>query len=455
MNFTLQQFIEDCIKSIKPAFFISITFLSQSLIISTDVIVLGWLGIDTLAAAGYGVRIYMPLFLLCLGVSLCINVMAGQAMGAKQHDAVRLIVRKLLLMGFVFGCVATVILIASIRPLMFALGSTESLIALAEQYVYFFAFVLPFSVLTVGIRNFMTVVGRSAPFMYVSFGMVALNGYLDYGLAHGVWGLPQMGLRGIALSSVVVNVVNTVILIIICNRMQPYKQYRIFSRLEKLSCNGVVNILKIAMPLSSKMVLEALFYAVSFFLVGTFGSAYLAGYQIVYQVDTNIFLFGIGTATAIATRVAYFTGAKDIQGLQLSVYSGIFILALWSIIAGIGAYVFGDAIASFLIQGEGQGIDITHNTIIHMLFILMFYQVFHGVSLGMGAALDGLGETGIPLKSFGVNIMGVGIPLSVILSYYTPLGVYGVLWATGISMLTNTICLIYLWRKKMNEILNA
>ena len=426
--------------------------MSQALIITTDIVMLGWLGIEMLAAAGYGVRLYMPLFLFVLGTALCIMVLAGRAMGAKDYDSLRLVVRKLLYLGLCLGVVSSFILIFSIRPIMSALGSADTLINMTEGYVFLFAFSLPFVIFCAGLRSFMTVVGKPSPFMYVSFILVAVNAFFDYGLAFGHFGLPEMGLNGIAISSTFVGFINAIILFWICKYMAPFKKYKIFINTGQAQTYKTVALLKIALPMSAKLVLETLFYSIGFFIVGTFGAIYLAGYQIVYQIDTNIFLFGIGASSAISTRVAYNIGAKNSKGVKLAALSGMFILAIWSGLAGILSFVYAQEIAEFFIRNTGPASIETHIVIVKMLFVLMLYQIFHGMNLGLASAIDGMGHTGSTMKLFIISIIFVGVPLSYILSYYTDLGALGVLYATGASMTLNVILMIGVWVKYIKEL---
>ena len=178
----------------------------------------------------------------------------------------------------------------------------------------------------------------------------------------------------------------------------------------------------------------------------------MAGYQIVYQIDTNIFLFGIGASSAISTRVAYNIGAKNSKGVKLSALSGVFILAIWSGFAGILSFTYAQEIAEFFIRNTGQASIETHAIIVKMLFVLMLYQAFHGMNLGIASAIDGMGHTGSTMKLFIISIIFVGIPLAYVLSYYTDLGAIGVLYATGVSMALNLILLIGMWIKNIKEL---
>jgi MATE family multidrug resistance protein len=68
--------------------------LGQIAIHTTDVVMIGWLGPNALAAGVLGHQVYFVSLLFCMGILLTIAPVVAQGLGADDADRVRLTVRQ-------------------------------------------------------------------------------------------------------------------------------------------------------------------------------------------------------------------------------------------------------------------------------------------------------------------------------------------------------------------------
>src|SRR3546814_3691995 len=74
---------------------------------TTDILMMGWLGPQELAAGALGMNIYVPIFLFGLGIASVVAPMVSQALGARDFRGVRRTVRQGFWLTLLFGAIFT------------------------------------------------------------------------------------------------------------------------------------------------------------------------------------------------------------------------------------------------------------------------------------------------------------------------------------------------------------
>ena len=73
---------------------LAFTQLAMIAMNTTDIVMMGWLGPQDLAAGALGMNIFIPLYLFGLGLASVVAPMAAQALGARDFRGVRRTVRQ-------------------------------------------------------------------------------------------------------------------------------------------------------------------------------------------------------------------------------------------------------------------------------------------------------------------------------------------------------------------------
>jgi MATE family multidrug resistance protein len=172
---------------------------------TTDILMLGVLGQEALAAAALATTAYVFLWLIGLGPASAVAPVIAQIVGANPSDRAR--VRVALRMGFwsvLMLCVPIGIGLFFAEEALLALGQAPELARLAGPYVQVLSLGLPFSFGFNVLRNFSTALGRPRPPLAIMCAGVLLNIVLDYALIFGRFGMPEMGMIGAAFSTALV-----------------------------------------------------------------------------------------------------------------------------------------------------------------------------------------------------------------------------------------------------------
>ena len=181
-----------------------LTNLGGVAIQTTDVIMIGWLGAEELAASALATNVRFVLFLFSVGVIAAMSPMIAQMLG-RRSCAVRE-PRRTVRQGFWVAAAVGVpasVLLWRIDLILDLLGQRPELIALAVPYARWamlgFLPALGFVVL----RNFIVALQRPAAAMVVSVIGIVFNAIADYGLIFGAFGLPSLGLAGAGIATAI------------------------------------------------------------------------------------------------------------------------------------------------------------------------------------------------------------------------------------------------------------
>src|SRR5690606_14195374 len=115
--------------------------MAQTALTTTDVIMMGWLGPQDLAAGTLATTFLMPFLLFGIGTVGAVAPLVAQARGARNIKAVRRIVRQ----GFWVAMLLALLLIPTvlqIRPVFTFLGQDPTATSRAEEYIQIGAWML-------------------------------------------------------------------------------------------------------------------------------------------------------------------------------------------------------------------------------------------------------------------------------------------------------------------------
>ena len=176
---------------------IVLTNVGQVAIQTTDVVMIGWLGPEALAASVLGVNVMFVVLLFSIGVVAATAPMIAQDLG-RRRQAVReprRTVRQGLWVGLALSLPASLVL-WHIAPLLHLLRQDPELIAGAESYVRAAMWGFGPALWFVVLRNFIASLERPRAAMVITLIGVSFNAVAAYGLIFGRLGLPALGLCG-------------------------------------------------------------------------------------------------------------------------------------------------------------------------------------------------------------------------------------------------------------------
>ena len=403
----------------------------------TDTVLLGSLGEHALAAGGLGAMLFFTVCILLQGVLTAVSVMVAQHRGAGQDEAVP---------GLYWtGLALTVLLMlpafalfSVTEPLLVLLGQPERLAQDTASYMDILRWGTPGALICIGLmRAFLPAVGQGSLILWVSLGAALVNGGLCYGLIHGAWGLPALGLQGAALATTLVLTGMAAVLLALVHLRPALQRFVAWRRPDSAT---MAAMLKLGLPVTLTFAVEAgLFLAVSL-MMGLLGPASLAAQQVALSLVSVSFMIPLAIAQAANVRVGHRVGAADRAGARRAGFVAIGLGAVFEALAAV-AFL---AVPGVLIGWYVADVPANRDTVAIALSLLAIAPVFivaDGVQSVAAGALRGLGDTRVPFLLAAVGYWGVGFPLAWWLALPMGWGATGAWWGLAISLLLVAVLL--------------
>lgn len=419
------------------------TQLAQMAIMTTDVILLGRLSTDALAAAAIGNTVYFFCWLVGSGPAMAVSPMVAQLLGARPGDRVG--VRRVVRMGlWSAGLTAAPLLPLLIfaGPLLAHLGQEPRLAEGAGRFTAMLCFGLPFALAFGSLRNFVTALNRPTAALWVTVASIVWNGFAGWVLIFGNLGAPRLGIvgAGIATSSSAIFGVAALALAI---RLTPeLHRVRILRRAHRPRRPELGELFRLGVPIGVTMLFEAMLFNSMTLVIGTFGAAALAGHQIALNVASFTFMIPLGLGIAASVRVGRFAGAGDLPGARRAGLVAMAVALGFILPCAVGLALFGREVAGLYVAGRSA----------HDLRVIAFagvflqvaaaFQVFDALQVVAAQALRGLKDARAPMILAGVSYWLAGAPVCLYLAFVQRMQGLGV-WiglAFGLGVAAATLC---------------
>jgi multidrug resistance protein, MATE family len=406
---------------------IILTNVGQVAIQTTDVVMIGWLGADALAASVLGVNVMFVLLLFAIGVVAATAPMIAQDLGRRRHAVrePRRTVRQGLWVALAIG-LPTWALLWHIAPLLHLFRQDPELIAAAEPYVHAAMWGFVPALWFVVLRNFIASLERPRAGMVVMFLGVGFNALADYGLIFGAFGLPALGLPGAGIATSLTNLLlfGSLLAFVLIDRQ--FRRFHLLGRLWRPDWTRFREIFRIGLPIGVTLVMEVGLFASAGLLIGLIGKAELAAHQIALQCASVTFMVPLGLAQAATVRVGLAAGGGDVPGIRRAgiaalVMGGMFMTATASLMWTAPQALVG----LFLDASDPANAPVVEAAAL-FLAVAALFQLFDGGQVIGAGALRGLKDTRWPMIFAGLAYWVVGMSLAVGLGFGLGLGGLGI-----------------------------
>ena len=385
----------------------------QTLYSVVDMIFIGWLGGDALAALTFN----MPLVFFSIGITFGLGTGAtsviAQFLGARDKRAAGNAAEHALLIGVAMGVCIPVFGLAFKYRIFALLGATPEVVEPAIQYFQIIALGFIVSILNVQFRAIMTGEGDTRTPMIFQIGGTVLNLVLDPLLIF----VAGWGIAGAAWATIISQfAVFLAFAYFFFIRRGTYLELNFADFVP--SGRIIKQILKVGIPASMSMVLMSTGGMFFNRLIAVFGSAAVAAYGVGGRLDSIYFLPTMALSSSMVTLAGMFSGAGRVDLVRKTL---IYTISRGEILAlSFGAIFYFFAPWIFTIFTQDQAI-----IAMAVQYIRVIVFAFPFITIGMisGRVFQGLGE-GLPgllltalrvvlvsgsLAYFSVHVLNLGL----------------------------------------------
>ena len=420
--------------------------IAHVIIATTDVIMAGWISTEALAASTLAQGLYYLLFLLFSGLLVSTIPFITDALGSKEKEEQYISVSTSCVQLIVVAFLICTSIFYLTKEILVFFGQDNFLSLEAQRYMNSLMWSIGPAILFVHLRNVLSIMG-SARYAVIAIIIASIFNFVaNLILIFGFLWIPPLGLFGAGIATTLTNVLLCILLITFGLMNPQFRERRHCIKLMVVRWRLMLPILKNGIPVSLTQASDTLFFFILTIVVGKFGVVALAAHGIAMQVLQVVFTIPNGISQASTTRISLCS--------PLGVYSRRTSDAGWSalwlswivltVTSSILIIFSNDIVQLFVARDDGVNEELI---MLSSLFvsILGIFHFFDGSQMVLLGIFRGLKKTVIPMLLSIICFWLVGLPLALLLAFYTDLGAAGIWCGLALGLLALFSLLLFRW----------
>lgn len=397
---------------------------------------------DDLAAsavnvANQSVSIVTVVFTVISGASA---VLISQNLGADNKKRASRIAALSITFNLLFGIIISIGLLLFNKEILTFIGAKGNILKFAGQYLS----IVGGFIFLQAVLNAMAVIVRNHGItqisMYVTVGMNIINTVLDIVFVLGLFGMPRMGVVGVAIATTFSRFVGTIVLAVVL--FKKVEKLSIFKLLKPFPIDDVKNIIKIGVPSA----LESFLYNLSQLVVTSIvlnclTESALVAKNYVQNISMFFYIFAVSIGQASQILTGHLVGANKLDEAYKQGFKS-YKTAL--------AITMGMSALGILLRTQLMGIFTADTAVITMganiIMINLILEFGRTTNLVVIACLRGAGDVYFPTICAIFSMWIISALGSYILAVVFDMGIYGLWIAFATDECFRGVMMIWRWK---------
>ena len=401
-----------------------------------DMIWVGRLGPSAIAGMGIANIVIMVVMAMDLGIIVGVRAMIARCIGAGDLPGANHVAAQGIIISVIWAALIMIIGVALTDLIMALFGMEADVFRQGIAYMrIMFAGWIALDLMVMGLYM-MQSSGDSVTPMAIEGVIRVVHVTLCPFLVLGLWVFPHMGVSGAAISNVVSQGLGTIIVLtmLFSGRTRLRITWRDFS----IDLPIMWRILKIGIPALVMNVQRSFGNLLVTWLVAPFGTVAVAAHSLTVRVQMFIFLPGVGLGMGAGVLVGQNLGAQQPHRAERSGWLATVYVEAMMILCSVALLFWAEQVI---------GVFTSDPELVAMGSSFLRIAAYGFMVIGFMSVLQnciaGAGDT-VPNMIISIaQIWAVLLPLAFVLSRYTSLDVYGILWAMVASTAAGSLA--YIW----------
>ena len=292
----------------------SVGYFFNTMFNFVDTYFAGQISTDALAALSLSFPVFFIVLAMGAGIGQGATALIANALGAKDAGRARIVFSQAILFSIGAGIVLTAAGLIVAPSLFRLLGAEGGYLDMSLQYMNVILLGSSFFLLQSTLVSVLNARGNTTVFRNTLIGGCVANCILDPWFLHGGFGVPAMGIAGLALATVVIQAAGCVY---IWRHVRRIDLWSGMSRAEfKPHASVLRDIAAQAMPASLNMLTVALGIFVITWFLSRFSKEAVAAYGIATRIEQMVLLPTIGLNFAVLALVGQNNGARRMDRVR-------------------------------------------------------------------------------------------------------------------------------------------
>lgn len=399
-----------------------------------DTLMIGKMGAEEIAAVGIANQVFFFVMMIIFGINSGISVYVAQFWGRKDTNNIKKTMGVSLTFGVVIGIVFTIIAYVFPREIMKIFVDEPKVIELGVDYLKIIAWSYVFTAISLSFQIASRGIGKTLQPMLVSAMALSLNALLNYILIFGMFGLPELGVEGAAIGTLIARIFEVILMIALIYGTKSILAASL-KDLFGFSRKFVSQIFSKAGPVLINEIFWSLGTVVYMWSVGNIDSDAVASYQMTTSIYRFYEVIFIGFASAAAVMIGNSIGSGDEKNaLETSKHVVKLSFGL-SLFVSLGMFMLGPVI----IDQFNVKLQVATNAA-NLFKVYCVYGIARVFNLMMVVGiLRGGGDTKFAMTTEIVCVWLIGVPLALFGSIVLDLPVVYLVWLFSTEELIKAI----------------
>jgi putative MATE family efflux protein len=417
----------------------SVGFFFNTMYNVVDIYYVGMLSTEMVAALSLTFPMFFIILAFGIGIGQGATALIANAMGENNQNRVMILAIQSFSFTILMALIISIIGIMLAPTLLGILGATDTYLDYALSYINIVYLGSVFLLVQFTINASLNAKGDTKTFRNVLIVSFVLNLGLDPWLMFGGLGIPAMGIKGVAVATVIIQALGSVYL---------YRSFKKASICQSIFCRHLIPDFRIfkeifaqAFPASvNTMTVAAGVFIITFF-ISKFGQAGVAAFGIATRIEQMVLIPTIGLNIAVLTLTGQNNGAGKLDRVRAAWKKSLWYGFLMMLIGTILVLVFSRQLIVLFTADDmviGPAIQYLRiSALIFFAYVILFTTV---------ALLQGLKK---PMYAIWVGVfrqIAAPIPVFWLLSVLLQWELLGIWW--GIFFIAWSSALFTLWYGK-------
>jgi putative MATE family efflux protein len=333
----------------------------------------GRISAEAIGAIAKSFPIYFTIIAVGVGIGAATNTLIGNSIGEKKIRIASLYIAQSIIFAIVISVLVTLFGLNASNFLLGVMGSDTQSIALTREYldiIFYGTFIV---MIQISLNGTLNAQGDTKSYRNVLIFSFFLNIFLNPLFIWGYGIVPAFGIAGLAIATVISQLVGTIYLAYKVNCCEIRKYLKLECFIPKI--NLINTLTKQSLPVMFSMLFIGVGIFNILYFIGQFGDLATAGYGAALRVEQVFLLPVIGLNTAVLSIGGQNFGAKNYNRIRELYTKALIFGSLFMALAGVILF-FGAEF--FVSQFTDNSTAIIHGTIYLKVAALIgpIYPVF-------------------------------------------------------------------------------
>ena len=411
-----------------------------------DTLMIGHHSTEELAAAAFVNNMFTLVIIFAIGFTYAVTALVGILYGQENTHRIGELMKSATAANTCMALFLSFIMIVLYLN-VHRLGQPEELLPLIRPYFLIQLVSLPFVCWFNTFRQFTDGITDTKVAMWILIGGNVMNIFGNWILIYGNWGMPEMGLLGAGLSTMISRIMMTIVMVGIFFVSKKYREYKEGWNTGKVHYADFKKITVLGFPLALQMGMETAAFSLSSLMVGWFGTESLAAHQVMLTISQLGYMIYYGLAAAVAVRISNFMGQRDFLAVRRTATACIHLVFLLALVTSVPVFIFRHIIGG-LFTDNVNVISMVSMTIIPF----MIYQFGDGMQCNYANAMRGTANVRPLIWIAFISYFVVSLPLGYIFGVIMNYKLLGVWYAFPFGLTLSGILYYIYYQKGLKRI---